>query len=90
MKKAYDVIIIGGGVVGCAIAWFLSHFDLKILLLERELDVCCGISKANTGIIHSRSYLTPGTVKGSSIKELYHGFLKLKKNWIFILQLPEH
>ena len=64
MKNKYDVIIIGGGVVGCAIAWFLSHYVLDILLLEKELDVCGGVSKANTGIIHSRSYVTPGTMKG--------------------------
>ena len=64
MERVYDVIIIGGGVVGCAIAWYLSRFKLDILLLEKELDVCCGVSKANSGIIHSRSYLSPGTRKG--------------------------
>ncbi|MGQ9473952.1 MAG: NAD(P)/FAD-dependent oxidoreductase [Candidatus Caldatribacteriaceae bacterium] len=64
MKKAFDVVIIGGGVIGCAVAWYLSHFDLEVLLLEKEKDVCCGVSKANTGIIHSRSYWTPSTLKG--------------------------
>ena len=64
MERVYDVIIIGGGVVGCAIAWYLSRFKLDIFLLEKELDVCCGVSKANSGIIHSRSYLSPGTRKG--------------------------
>ena len=83
MKKAYDVIIIGGGVVGCAIAWFLSHFDLKILLLERELDVCCGVSKANTGIIHTLSYLTPGTVKGKLHQRALSWFPKIGKELDF-------
>ncbi|NLJ49150.1 MAG: FAD-dependent oxidoreductase, partial [Candidatus Atribacteria bacterium] len=83
MKKVYDVIIIGGGVVGCAIAWFLSHFELKILLLERELDVCCGISKANTGIIHSRSYLTPGTVKGELHQRALSWFPKIEEELDF-------
>lgn len=64
MSEKFDVIVIGGGVVGCAIAWYLAHFDLQILLLEKELDVCSGVSKANTGIIHSRSYWTPRTLKG--------------------------
>ncbi|MEN3188340.1 MAG: NAD(P)/FAD-dependent oxidoreductase [Atribacterota bacterium] len=64
MEKVFDVIIIGGGIVGCAVAWYLSHFDLEVLLLERESDVCCGVSKANTGIIHSQSYWTPYTLKG--------------------------
>lgn len=62
--KVYDVAIAGGGVVGCAIAWYLAHFSLDILLLEKREDVCCGVSKANTGILHSRSYFTPGTLKG--------------------------
>lgn len=64
MSQVFDVIVIGGGIVGCAIAWYLAHFDLTILLLEKEKDVCCGVSKANTGIIHSRSYWTPATLKG--------------------------
>ena len=62
--KVYDVAIVGGGVVGCAIAWYLAHCSLDILLLEKREDVCCGVSKANTGILHSRSYWTPGTLKG--------------------------
>jgi len=64
VDESYDVIIVGGGVVGCAVAWYLSHFDLQVLLLEKELDVCCGVSKANTGILHARSYYTPSTLKG--------------------------
>jgi glycerol-3-phosphate dehydrogenase len=64
MSRTFDVVIIGGGVVGCAVAWYLAHFDLSILLLEKEKDVCCGVSKANTGILHSRSYWTPSTLKG--------------------------
>lgn len=62
--KIYDVAIAGGGVVGCAVAWYLAHFSLDVLLLEKREDVCCGVSKANTGILHSRSYVTPGTLKG--------------------------
>ncbi|HXL02870.1 MAG TPA: NAD(P)/FAD-dependent oxidoreductase [Candidatus Atribacteria bacterium] len=64
MSEEFDVIVIGGGVVGCALSWYLAHFDLRVLLLEKELDVCSGVSKANTGIIHSRSYWTPHTLKG--------------------------
>ncbi|MGQ9623653.1 MAG: NAD(P)/FAD-dependent oxidoreductase [Candidatus Caldatribacteriaceae bacterium] len=63
MRK-YDVIVVGGGVVGCAVAWYLAHFSLDVLLVEKERDVCVGVSKANTGVLHSRSYYTPGTLKG--------------------------
>ena len=48
-----DVVIIGAGVSGCAIARELSRFALDILVLEKEEDVCCGTSKANSGIVHA-------------------------------------
>ena len=43
----YDVIIIGGGVVGTAIARELSQYQLKIALIEKHSDVCEGTTKAN-------------------------------------------
>ena len=49
----YDVIIIGAGVSGCAIARELSRKKGKILVVEREEDVCCGTSKANSAIVHA-------------------------------------
>ena len=47
-----DVIIIGAGVSGCAIARELSRYQLNICVLERESDICEGTSKANSGIVH--------------------------------------
>ncbi len=49
----YDVVIIGGGVIGCAVARFLSAYEGRVCLVEREEDVCCGTSKANSGLIHA-------------------------------------
>lgn len=49
----YDVLIIGAGVVGSAIARELSKFDLRVGVIEKEADVCCGTSKANSGIVHA-------------------------------------
>ena len=49
----YDVIIIGAGVSGAAVARELSRYKAKICVLEKEEDVCCGTSKANSGIIHA-------------------------------------
>ena len=60
----YDVTIIGGGVIGCAIARELMRFDLRVLLLEREAEVGFGTSKANSGIIHAGHHSSPETLKG--------------------------
>lgn len=49
----YDVIIIGAGVIGCAVARYLSRYDAKICVVEKEADVCCGTSKANSAIVHA-------------------------------------
>lgn len=58
-----DVIIIGGGVVGCSVARELSRFDADILLLERGNDVSVGTSKANSGIVHGGYDAKPSTLK---------------------------
>ena len=49
----YDVVIIGAGVTGCAIARFLSAYRGSFCVLERSEDVCTGTSKANSAIIHA-------------------------------------
>lgn len=59
-----DVVIIGGGVVGSAIAYELAKFDLDIVLVEKEDDVAMGTSKANSGIIHAGYNAQAGTLKG--------------------------
>ena len=59
----YDVIIIGAGVTGCAIARELSRQDRKVLVIEKNSDVCEGTSKANSGIVHSGFDAAPGSMK---------------------------
>lgn len=53
MKMKYDVVIIGAGVSGSATARELSRYDLKVCVVEKEEDVCCGTSKANSAIVHA-------------------------------------
>ena len=48
----YDVLIIGAGVVGTAIARRLSRYQLKIAIVEKANDVAMGASKANSAIVH--------------------------------------
>ena len=58
-----DVIIIGGGVIGCGIARELARYQANVLLLERGNDVSVGTSKANSGIVHGGYDAKPGTLK---------------------------
>ncbi|MBP5648658.1 MAG: NAD(P)/FAD-dependent oxidoreductase [Clostridia bacterium] len=48
----YDFCVIGGGVIGCAIARELSKYESSVVLVEKEMDVCAGTSGANSGIVH--------------------------------------
>ena len=58
-----DVLIVGAGVVGCAVARELSRYALDVAVLEREEDVGAGTSKANSAIIHAGFDAEPGTLK---------------------------
>ena len=59
----YDAIVIGAGVVGCAVAQQLSRYDGKLLVIDRMEDVVDGASKANSGIVHAGFDAHPGTEK---------------------------
>ena len=59
----YDVVIIGAGVSGCASARELSRYHLKVCVVEKEEDVCCGTSKANSAIIHAGFDAKNGSLK---------------------------
>ncbi len=63
MEPELDVLIIGGGVIGCACAKELSRYELSVALLEKAGDVCAGASKANSGVVHSGIYSQPDSLK---------------------------
>lgn len=58
-----DIVVIGAGVTGCAIARELARYDRSVIVLERASDVCEGTSKANSGIAHAGFDAVPGTLK---------------------------
>ena len=62
MTDMYDVIIIGGGVSGAASARELSRYKVRACVLEKEEDVCCGTSKANSAIAHAGYDAEPGSL----------------------------
>ena len=59
----YDIIIVGAGVIGCAVARELSKYNARILVIEKNEDVCAGTSKANSAIVHSGYDAKNGTLK---------------------------
>ncbi len=52
LPKRADIVIIGCGVVGCAIARELSKFNLSVVAIEKEPDVGWGVTKGNVGMVH--------------------------------------
>lgn len=59
----YDVVVIGGGVVGGLIARELSRYQLKLCVLEKEQDVAMGATKANSAIVHAGYDAHEGSLK---------------------------
>jgi len=58
----YDVIIIGCGITGAAVAYELSKYRLKVAVVERENDVSQGATKANSAILHAGYDPKPGSL----------------------------
>lgn len=94
----YDVLIIGAGIIGTSIARELSKSKGKFLVLDKENDVSCGTTKANSGIVHAGFDALPGTkkaffnVKGASMFEKLKEELDFpyEKNGAFVLSFsPE-
>ena len=72
----YDILIIGAGITGAFLARGLAQYDLGIALLDKEDDVACGATMANSAIIHSGHDPKPGTLKARfNVRgnELYEG-----------------
>ena len=88
MMNHYDVIIVGAGVVGNAIARELSRYKTNVAVLEKELDVGMGTSSRNSGVLHSGIHYEPGSlrarlnVQGNALMSDLCGALKVKIKYI--------
>lgn len=78
MEKA-DVVIIGAGVIGCAIARELSKFQLKIIVIEKNLDVCFETSGRNSAVLHGGFAYDIGSLKAECCVEGNQEFDKVAK-----------
>jgi glycerol-3-phosphate dehydrogenase len=70
-STVYDVVVVGGGVVGCAVARLLSHHDVAVALVEAGPDVGAGTSKANTAILHTGFDAAPGSLESRLVARGY-------------------
>ncbi len=69
----YDVIVIGGGIVGLATALKLTEKkkDIKLMLIEKEVKLCAHQTGNNSGVIHSGIYYKPGSLKAINCRNGY-------------------
>ena len=92
-----DILIIGAGITGCAVARELSRFSDSVTVLEKEDDVAEGATKANSGIVHAGYDALPGTKKAFyNIRgaKLYPGLcaelgVPYRKNGALVIALEE-
>lgn len=71
MTRTYDVVVIGAGIVGSAIARELAGCELSVALLDARDDVGDGTSKANTAILHTGFDAKPGTLESTMVSRGY-------------------
>lgn len=71
MSDVYDAIVVGGGIVGSAIARALAGTTLSVILVEARNDVGDGTSKANTALLHTGFDATPGTLESRLVARGY-------------------
>ena len=80
-KQVFDTIVIGGGVVGCAIMRRLSLEGLKPLLLEKGDDILSGASKANSAILHTGFDAPEGSLEHELVQKGYKEYESIHKKF---------
>ena len=80
-----DILIIGGGIVGASLACELAKYRLDIVLLEKEAELSFGVSKANSGIVHTGFQSDPVALKTSLAVRGNELYKKLAKTLDFPL-----
>ncbi|PYG89855.1 glycerol-3-phosphate dehydrogenase [Ruminiclostridium sufflavum DSM 19573] len=74
IDNLFDIIIVGAGAVGCAVARELSRYNLKIAVLEKESDVAAGTSGRNSAVVHAGFNNKPGSLMAKLCVEGNEGF----------------
>lgn len=77
MENYFDIIIVGAGAVGCAVARELSRYKLKIAVFEKESDVAAGTSGRNSAVVHAGFNNKTGSLMAKLCVEGNLGFEKV-------------
>lgn len=80
----FDVAVIGGGVVGCAVARRFVLDGAQVVLLERGPDILSGASRANSALLHTGFDAPPGSLELACMREGYSEYLRIRER----LNLP--
>ena len=76
-REMNDIIVIGAGGIGCAVARELSRYRLRVTVLEKECDVAAGNSGRNSAVVHAGFNNRPGSLMARLCVEGNRGFEKL-------------
>lgn len=83
-EDTYDVVVIGAGVVGCAVARRFTLEGANVLVLEKSADILDGASKGNSGILHTGFDAPPNSIEQKCIADGYREYMEIRQR----LDLP--
>lgn len=83
-RKPYQVAVIGGGVVGCAVLRAFALAGARAILLERGPDILCGASKGNSALLHTGYDAPADSLELLCVREGYNEYLAIRER----LNLP--
>lgn len=69
MNDLYDFLIVGAGLIGCALARELARYEMRVGVIEQLFDVGDGVSKGNSSILHTGFDAKPGTLEARLVGE---------------------
>lgn len=76
-----DIAVIGGGVVGCAVARRMALEGASVILIEKAADILAGASKGNSAILHTGFDAPVGSLEWECVQKGYHEFLEIRESF---------